>query len=470
MNTPTISAAPPVAPGNAGRTQNGGGSEPDSATPFSTILTRQRGAEPSRAEPSRAEPSRTEPSRAAPTAANGQDSAVEGKNPTDKKGHAADKNAKEGDEALALAQAAAEEGLTLPQIALTIAAEAAAVQQSSHTAKTQAVDAAGLRTPAMPEHPAANGGKAPLKPALAADLAASRVTANVSAVARNTSAAQQPVQDLTANPLVNAPSAGLPPAPIAPMPQATLLGANKAASLAGARQAVLTMQARAQASGDGQIKLVLPEVSAAMASAARHGASDTGMIAAGNTELAAAQIGSLAAGHSAGAASLPANGSALLANLGLQAAPPAIGAPLQSPQWASELGRQFVSITQGGHNMPHTAELRLDPPELGPLRITINISDNVAHAVFVSPHAGVRQAVENAMSQLQQSLAQAGISLGQTSVSDQNQPQQAFNESFGNSRREAADGGAVNAAGPDGGIAQSAARSRAPDALVDTFA
>lgn len=465
MNTPTISAAPPVAPGNAGRTQNGGGSEPDSATPFSTILTRQRGAEPSRAEPSRAEPSRAEPSRtelsrAAPTAANGQDSAVEGKNPTDKKGHAADKDAiaKEGDEALA--QAAAEEGLTLPQIALTIAAEAAAVQQSSHTVKAQVVDTAGLRTPAMPEHSAANGGNPPLKPALAAD---------VSAVARNASSAQQPVQDLAANQLANALSAGLPAAPTATVPQTTLLGANKAASLAGARQAVLTMQARAQASGDGQLKLVLPEVSAAMASAARHGASDTGMIA-GNTELAAAQIGSLAAGHSAGAASLPANGSALLANLGLQAAPPAIGAPLQSPQWASELGRQFVSITQGGHNMPHTAELRLDPPELGPLRITINISDNVAHAVFVSPHAGVRQAVENAMSQLQQSLAQAGISLGQTSVSDQNQPQQAFNESFGNSRREAADGGAVNTAGPDGGIAQSAARSRAPDALVDTFA
>lgn len=453
MNTPTISAAPPVAPGNTGRTQNSGGSEPESATPFSTILTRQRGAEPS---------------RAAPAAANSQDSAVEGKNPTDKKGHAADKDAiaKEGDEALA--QAAGEQGLTLPQIALTIAAEAAAVQKSSHTAKV--ADTAGLRTLAAPEHPAtAHDGKAALKPALATDLAASRAAADVSAIARNASAAQQPVQDLAANPLAAAIPASLPAAPAATAPQATLLGANKAASLAGARQAVLTMQARAQASGDGQIKLVLPEVSAAMASAARHAAPDTGMIA-GSTELAAAQIASLAAGHSASAGTLPANGSALLAGLGLQTTHSAIGAPLQSPQWASELGRQFVSITQGGHNMPHTAELRLDPPELGPLRITINISDNVAHAVFVSPHAGVRQAVENAMSQLQQSLAQAGISLGQTSVSDQGQPQQAFNESFGNSRREAAGGGAVGAAGLDGGAAQPAARSRAPDALVDTFA
>src|SRR5690606_25787837 len=59
-----------------------------------------------------------------------------------------------------------------------------------------------------------------------------------------------------------------------------------------------------------------------------------------------------------------------------------IPAPLASPQWPTELGRQFISIAQTGNGLGQVAELRLDPPDLGPLRITINLNDNVAHAVF----------------------------------------------------------------------------------------
>src|SRR3546814_8166969 len=98
---------------------------------------------------------------------------------------------------------------------------------------------------------------------------------------------------------------------------------------------------------------------------------------ASNADLGAAQIGSIAASHSAAGASLMAGGSLPSAIGTAQANLPTIATPLQSPQWASEFGRQFVSLTQGGHNMPHTAELRLDHPELGPLSIPINLSDHV---------------------------------------------------------------------------------------------
>ncbi|UYO94974.1 flagellar hook-length control protein FliK [Pollutimonas sp. M17] len=459
MNTPTISAVSPVAPGNAGRAQGSGGSEPESAIPFSAVLTRQQGAEPA---------------RAAAAAEKGQGSAAEGRAATGKNDHAAPgKNtgapAKEDDDA-ALAQAAGEQGLTLPQIALTIAGEAAAVQQSSLAAAgkpaAQPIDArlAAAQDRLIPGQDKAPAGKS----SLAAALASSKAGADASAAAlRQAVPAGQSIPDIAGK--TSAPAISLAPVPPTAVaaPHQTLLGANKAASLAGARQAVLAMQARAQASPDGQAKLALPEISTFMAGPAVAITPDAGM-AAGTADPAAMPVSSLAAGQSALGIATP-NGSAPLASNGLPAAHPAIGAPLQSPQWPAEFGRQFVSIAQGGHNMPHTAELRLDPPELGPLRITINISDNVAHAVFVSPHAGVRQAVENAMSQLQQSLAQAGISLGQTSVSDQGQPQQAFNETFGGSRRDASGGGQV--AGLDsGGISSPAVRSRAPDALVDTFA
>lgn len=147
-----------------------------------------------------------------------------------------------------------------------------------------------------------------------------------------------------------------------------------------------------------------------------------------------------------------------------------VAVPVNNPQWGTDFGRQFVSMLQNGANGPQIAELRLDPPELGPLRITLNLSDNVAHAAFFSPHASVRQTVENALPQLQELLAQAGISLGDTSVNDQSQTAQNFSDS--NSQKHAS-GSARTAdtsllAATD--HSAPATRNRLPDALVDTFA
>jgi flagellar hook-length control protein FliK len=51
----------------------------------------------------------------------------------------------------------------------------------------------------------------------------------------------------------------------------------------------------------------------------------------------------------------------------------------------------------------------------------LKISDNQATAVFTSPHSAVREAVENAMPKLREILADNGIALGNTTVSDQPQ-------------------------------------------------
>lgn len=143
--------------------------------------------------------------------------------------------------------------------------------------------------------------------------------------------------------------------------------------------------------------------------------------------------------------------------------------PLSNPQWANDFGRQVVNFTQNSSNTMQMAELRLDPPELGPIRITINLSDNVANAAFFSPHAIVRQTVENALPHLQQLLAQAGISLGEASVSDQDQAgNQSANESktSGNSNTRASS----LSVGHTVVDPTTPAQSRNPDALVDTFA
>ena len=152
-------------------------------------------------------------------------------------------------------------------------------------------------------------------------------------------------------------------------------------------------------------------------------------------------------------------------------ATPAVSVPLQSPHWPGELGRQFVAIAQSSQpGQGHTAELRLDPPNLGPLHIAIHVSDNVAQAVFFSPHAQVRQAVENALPQLQQQLAQAGIALGQASVSDQGTPRQAFSGDAPTPRRRAPGTVAAAAMTADSPAMPQQARASATNALVDTFA
>lgn len=109
-------------------------------------------------------------------------------------------------------------------------------------------------------------------------------------------------------------------------------------------------------------------------------------------------------------------------------AAPMVSTPLGHPQWGNDFSQQVAGISQNLKNGLQTIEMRLDPPDLGPIRISLTLSDGVAQAMFISPHANVRNAVENALPQLQQQLAQAGISLGQTSVSDQGQTGQQAGE------------------------------------------
>lgn len=155
---------------------------------------------------------------------------------------------------------------------------------------------------------------------------------------------------------------------------------------------------------------------------------------------------------------------------------PAVTTPLSSPNWAADFSRQFIHLAQGRDGAPaHTAELRLDPPGLGPVRITLQVGDSITHVSFVSPHAVVRQAIENALPQLQQQLDQAGLSLGQANVSDQSSGQQGFehaaNSGSGNGRSFSLDG--IGGVAAHDGIQHSAiprTAARLPDALVDTFA
>lgn len=128
-------------------------------------------------------------------------------------------------------------------------------------------------------------------------------------------------------------------------------------------------------------------------------------------------------------------GAALQATTGASAAnPPApvnaatvlLTPEVGSSEWSKALGQQVVHMGSAGNQV---AELQLNPPGLGPLKVTLSMIDQQMQAVFVSAHSSVRAAVEAALPQLRSLLAESGISLGNTSVGSESQQQTAFSNS-----------------------------------------
>jgi len=106
-------------------------------------------------------------------------------------------------------------------------------------------------------------------------------------------------------------------------------------------------------------------------------------------------------------------------------ATPQLSSQLGSPEWQQALGQQIVMFNRNGQQ---TAELRLHPLDLGSIQISLKLDSDQAQLSMVSNHSQVRAALEAAMPQLREALAQNGINLGQTSVSsDAFQQGQGFN-------------------------------------------
>lgn len=100
---------------------------------------------------------------------------------------------------------------------------------------------------------------------------------------------------------------------------------------------------------------------------------------------------------------------------------PSVGAAA----WGQALGEKVVWMAAGSQQ---TATLTLNPPNLGPMQIVLNISNEQATASFFSAQPEVRQALEAAFPRLREMMSEAGIQLGQATVSadtpQQNAPDQ----------------------------------------------
>lgn len=109
-----------------------------------------------------------------------------------------------------------------------------------------------------------------------------------------------------------------------------------------------------------------------------------------------------------------------------------IDTPLHANSWPQQFSEKIVWLAR---NDQQTAQININPPQLGPIQITVNLSGDQATLAFASPHAEVRQAIESALPQLKEMLSTAGINLGQSNVGanlSQQNPDNPFHAANGN--------------------------------------
>ncbi|MBC6961792.1 MAG: hypothetical protein DWB48_03380 [Nitrosomonas sp.] len=144
---------------------------------------------------------------------------------------------------------------------------------------------------------------------------------------------------------------------------------------------------------------------------------------------------------------------------------PAIAAEFGQPDWPEEFGRK---ITWLATQRMQTAELKLHPAHLGPIEISLQLSDDQRlTAQFISHHPAVREAIEANLPRLREIMAENGITLADTSVSADTPGQQAENGQGSPFRRPAAgDHSPYDSTRPQTPALQATRRS----SLIDTFA
>jgi len=131
--------------------------------------------------------------------------------------------------------------------------------------------------------------------------------------------------------------------------------------------------------------------------------------------------------------------------------------------WSEAIGQKVVWMVGAAEQ---SATLTLNPKDLGPLQVIINVNNEKADATFISENPEVRKALEEGMSNLRQSMGQAGVELGQANVNT-NKEQQAFQQEHkaASNNQAHADNGMQDA----DVVSSSPVHSRATNGLVDTF-
>ncbi|MBL8259477.1 MAG: flagellar hook-length control protein FliK [Candidatus Competibacteraceae bacterium] len=143
---------------------------------------------------------------------------------------------------------------------------------------------------------------------------------------------------------------------------------------------------------------------------------------------------------------------------------------LHQKHWERTLGQQLHWMI---NNQVQEAEIKVNPPDLGPLEVRVSLHHQQTNVTFFSHEAAVREALETALPRLRELLDAQGINLNQTQVADPSLARQqagtgqqpAYGQRDGRDRPPSLPG-AEPAAEP----AESRPRARGLNGVVDDYA
>lgn len=108
-----------------------------------------------------------------------------------------------------------------------------------------------------------------------------------------------------------------------------------------------------------------------------------------------------------------------------------------TPQWSQAVGDKVLWLA--AQNVS-SAEIRLDPPELGPMQVRVSVNQDQASITFTSPHPAVRDALDQQLNRLREMFSEQGMNLVNVDVSDRSFAQQERERGEADKRQSTADG------------------------------
>ena len=126
---------------------------------------------------------------------------------------------------------------------------------------------------------------------------------------------------------------------------------------------------------------------------------------------------------------------------------PALTRPLSHPDWNQEMGERVVWMNNRGIS---SAEIRMNPQNMGPITVRIDMNQDQASIAFTAQNADVRTALEASIPKLREMLSSQNVNLADVNVSQQS----STNADSSRSQQQAAQMAADASANGQGGNRQ----------------
>jgi flagellar hook-length control protein FliK len=135
------------------------------------------------------------------------------------------------------------------------------------------------------------------------------------------------------------------------------------------------------------------------------------------------------------------------------------------PGWNQAVNQKVVWMIGKGEQ---SATLTLNPPDMGPLKVVIQVENDQVDTTFISDNPEVRQALQDGMQMLRDKMQDTGMQLGNAQVSSQAQSQRQFEQAMQHRAQQRLEQSASNSA--DDSTTTQTVTQRVSNGLVDTFA